>query len=73
VSSTGTGGVQTGENYLGCHIHVNTLVSWWIQSEVGGYYVTVPITNGPVYMCDRVSWGRKGWRLVRDISDVIYT
>jgi hypothetical protein len=28
--------VQTGETYLGCHIHVDTLVSRWIQPEVGG-------------------------------------
>ncbi len=36
ASSTGTGRVQTGENYLGCHIHVNTLVSRRIQPEAGG-------------------------------------
>jgi hypothetical protein len=42
VSSTGTGRVQTGESYLGCHIHVNALVSWWIHPETG---VEVVMTN----------------------------
>jgi hypothetical protein len=28
--------VQTGESYLGCHIHVNTLVSRRNQPEAGG-------------------------------------
>jgi hypothetical protein len=36
ASSIGTGRVQTVERYLGCHIHVDTLVSWRIQSEAGG-------------------------------------
>ncbi len=32
----GTGRVQTGESYLGCHIHVDTLISRTIQPEAGG-------------------------------------
>ncbi len=36
VRSVGTERVQTGENYLGCHIHVNTLVSRRNQPEPGG-------------------------------------
>jgi hypothetical protein len=36
VSSIGTGRVWTGESYLGCHVHVNALVSLWIQPEDGG-------------------------------------
>jgi hypothetical protein len=36
TSSIGTERVQTGEIYLGCHIHVDTLVSWRILSESGG-------------------------------------
>jgi hypothetical protein len=33
----GRGGCRlTDERYLGCHIHVDTLVSSRIQSEVGG-------------------------------------
>jgi hypothetical protein len=37
VSSIWTGRVQTGESYLGCHIHVNALVSRRIQPESGGW------------------------------------
>ncbi len=36
ASIIGTGRTQTGESYLGCHIHVNTLVSRRIQPEAGG-------------------------------------
>jgi hypothetical protein len=32
----GTGRVQTSESYLGCHIHVDTLVSRRIQPEADG-------------------------------------
>jgi hypothetical protein len=46
VSSLGTGRVQADEGYLGCHIHVNTLVSRRIQSEVG-FLGTVPETYVP--------------------------
>ena len=36
-SIIGTGRVQTNKNYLvGCHVHVDTLVSRWIQTETGG-------------------------------------
>jgi hypothetical protein len=28
--------VRTGESYLGRHVHVNALVSRWIQPEDGG-------------------------------------
>ena len=34
---------------------------------------TVAITNGPVCMCERVAYGRRGCRLARAISAVIYT
>jgi hypothetical protein len=35
------------------------------------FRVPVVITNGPVCMCERVSWGRGGCGLGRDISTVI--
>jgi hypothetical protein len=36
VRRIGTGGVQTCEIYLDCHIHIKTLVSRRIQTEVVG-------------------------------------
>jgi hypothetical protein len=35
TSSVGTGRVQSGEIYLGCHMDVNRLVSRCIQVEAG--------------------------------------
>jgi hypothetical protein len=65
----GTGRVQTGKIYLGCHVHVDTLVSRRIQPEDGGCGCDNQWTC--VYVLTRK--GRRGCRMVRGISAAIYT
>ncbi len=54
--------MQTGESYLGCHIHVNALVSRRIQPESGGCGCD---NNGPVCMCERIHRDGEGAGLAR--------
>ena len=67
--SMGTGRVRSCKCYLGCHIHANTLFSWWIQPDDG-------VCGDNQWTCVHV-WsrsigtGRVG--LGRAISTVIYT
>ena len=42
--------VQTVESYLGCHTHVNTVLSRLIHVEGGGCSCELVITNGSVWV-----------------------